>query len=524
MPFSIVYNEIITKKRYYEKGAFQVKKLNHKKLSKRKRKIKKRLKRKQWSNQAYPMFKGSNIIYEMDGRHQGISCGGIGAIHVMNNKLGLVNEINAVVKLLKLYLPYHESDHVLNIAYNVIAGGTRLEDIELLRNDEAWLDALGAEIIPDPTTAGDFLRRFSEDDIIKLMETINVTRKKVWSKQPKRFFEEAIINIDGLIAGTTGECKEGMDISYKGIWGYAPLIISLAKTREALYLINRPGNAPSHLDSAKWIDRSLDLVNSIFKKVWIRGDTDFSLTENFDKWDERSKFVFGVDAQHNLVKIADSLSKKQWKPLERRVKYKVKTEKRRRSENVKARIVKEREFKNIRTVSEHVAEFDYKPGKCKKTYRVVVLRKNLTVEKGELALFDDIRYFFYITNDWTMTPQEVVYFANDRCDHENDIEQLKNGVNAMRMPVDNLVSNWAYMVIASLAWNMKAWYGLLTPNKLLGHQIIRMEFKRFINCFIKIPCLVIKTGRRIVYRFVGYNRYMEDFFKTFDRMKAYQFS
>jgi len=169
-----------------------------------------------------------------------------------------------------------------------------------------------------------------------------------------------------------------------------------------------------------------------------------------------------------------------------------------------------------------VAEFDYRPVKCKKTYRVVVLRKNLTIEKGDLALFDDIRYFFYITNDGLMTPQEVVYFSNERCDHENDIEQLKNGVNAMRMPVDDLVSNWAYMVIAALAWNMKAWYGLLTPNKVLGHQIIRMEFKRFINTFIKIPCIIIKTGRRIVYRFVGYNKYMKDFFKTFSAIKLLQ--
>jgi hypothetical protein len=170
-----------------------------------------------------------------------------------------------------------------------------------------------------------------------------------------------------------------------------------------------------------------------------------------------------------------------------------------------------------------VAEFDYRPGKCEKTYRVVVLRKNLTVEKGDLALFDDIRYFFYITNDQTMTPQEVVYFSNERCDHENDIEQLKNGVNAMRMPVDDLLSNWAYMVIAALAWNMKAWYGLLTPNKVLGHQIIRMEFKRFTNTFIKIPCLIIKTSRRIVYRLVGYNNFSRDFFRTFAAIKSLKF-
>jgi len=500
-----------------------VKKNNSKILAKRKRKIDRRLKRKQWEDQPKTMFAASNIHYEMNGRHKGIASGGIGAIHLMNKKTGFVEEIDSVLHLLKRHLPYHESDHVLNIAYNVVAGGTRLEDIELQRQDEAWLDALGAEIIPDPTTAGDFLRRFSERDIIELMEATNRTRKKIWNKQPKRFFEKAIINVDGLIAGTGGECKGGMDISYKGIWGYAPLIISLDNTREALYLINRPGNAPSHLDSSKWIDRSLDLVSDTFEDIWIRGDTDFSLTEHFDKWDQKCKFVFGIDAMPNLVAIADSIPEEQWDVLERKPKYKVKTKKRKRPENVKERIIKERGFTNIRTVSEHVAEFDYRPRKCKKTYRVVVLRKNLTVEKGDLALFDDIRYFFYITNDSTMTPQEVVYFSNERCDHENDIEQLKNGVNAMRMPVDDLLSNWAYMVIAALAWNMKAWYGLLTPNNILGHQIIRMEFKRFINIFIKIPCLIIKTGHRIVYNLVGYNSYSRDFFRTFVAIKSLKF-
>lgn len=298
------------------------------------------------------------------------------------------------------------------------------------------------------------------------------------------------------------------------------------QTREPLYLINRSGNAPSHLDSAQWIDRSFDLVTDTFKEVWIRVDTDFSLSEHFDNWDKKCKFVFGINARKNLIAIAESIADEQWETIERKPKYKVKTKKRRRPENVKERIIKEREFTNIKTTSEYVSEFDYRPGKCKETYRVVVLRKNLTVEKGDMALFDDIRYFFYITNDSIMTPQEVVYFANDCCDHENDIEQLKYGVNAMRMQVDDLVSNWAYMVIAALAWNMKAWYGLLTPNKVLGHQIISMEFKRFVNTvntFIKIPCVIINTGRRIVYRFIGYNSYLKDFFKTFAAMKRLKF-
>ena len=126
-----------------------MKKKNTRNLAKRKRKITKRLKRRQWEDQVTPMFGVSNIHYEMDGRHEGIASGGIGAIHVMNKKLGFVEEVDQVLHLLKRHLPYHESDHVLNIAYNVLAGGTCLEDIELQRQNEAWLEAVGADIIQD---------------------------------------------------------------------------------------------------------------------------------------------------------------------------------------------------------------------------------------------------------------------------------------------------------------------------------------------------------------------------------------
>jgi len=466
------------------------------------------------------MFQGTNIQYEVDGRNKGIAQGGIGAMHRLAKKTGLVKAINQNLHLLKRHLPYHESDHVLNLAYNVMAGGTRLEDIELRRRDEAWMDALGAKIIPDPTTAGDFLRRFKEKDVETLMDLINECRVQVWEQQPKAFFQEAILNVDGTIAPTEGECKQGMDISYKGVWGYGPLSISLAQTREALYLVNRPGNVPSHQDSAQWIDRALDLVCGRFESVWLRGDTDFSLTEHLDKWAKRCRFVLGVDAHPKLVAIAESLPEVRWMELPHKSSFEEPREPRQRPENVKDRIVKERGYKNIRTNSEQVAEFSYRPGKCKHQYRVVVLRKNLSVEKGEQVLFDEIRYFFFITNDWFWPPQQIVYFAHERCDHENDIEQLKNGVKAMTWPVHDLVSNWAYMVIAALAWNLKAWLGLLTPNTSLRHQILRMEFKRFIHTFILIPCLIIKTGRRIVYRLLGYNGYLKDFLKTFEDLRG----
>jgi hypothetical protein len=501
-----------------------VNKRNHTIYLKDKQNLSNRLERKQYEDQPEAMFKDSNIDYEISDRVRAIGFGGIGAMHKLVCKLGLDGAINENIILLKSHVPYWESDHVLNIAYNVLTGGACLEDIERLRNNETYMNGLGAERIPDPTTAGDFLRRFDEKSINALQDTINETRKKVWRFQGYDFRNEAIIDVDGTIAGTNGECKEGMNIAYNGIWGYAPLIVSLANTNEVLYMVNRPGNRPSHDGAAEWMDRAIELTESVFRKIWLRGDTDYSLTRNFDSWDKKAGFVFGYDARQNLIQRADDLPADVWKPLVRPARYEVKTKKRNRPENVKGAVVREREFKNIRLGSEHVAEFEYKPANCKNTYRMIALRKNLTIEKGETRLFDEIRYFFYITNDRAMTPEEVVFFANDRCNQENVIGQLKSGINALRMPSDGLVSNWAYMVIATLAWNLKAWYGLLSQSPQTKKDIVRMEFKRFLNTFIQLPCQIVSTGRRLVYRILTYSKHLKIFFDTFDYIKRLKFA
>jgi len=496
-----------------------------KRIGRRKQRIKFRLRDINWPEQSKPMFSAANIHYQMADRARGLAYGGIGAMHLLARKTGLIEAIDDKLKLLKLHLPYHESDHILNIAYNILCNGDCLEDIERLRNDEVYLDALGARRIPDPTTAGDFCRRFTQQDVQTLMDIINEVRLRVWAKQSDEFFEQAVIDADGTIAETTGECKEGMDMSYKGLWGYHPLLISLANTAEPLYLVNRSGNCTSSAGAAFYLDQAKDLcLRGGFRKILMRGDTDFSQTKELDRWDaEGATFIFGINAMRNLENMADNLPEGLWRPFLRPAKYEVRTEPRQKPANVKERIVVEREYENIRLESEQVAEFDYCPTKCNKTYRIVVLRKNLSAEKGEKVLFDDVRYFFYITNDRVSSAAKIVRLANGRCNQENLIEQLNNGVKALRMPVDNLLSNWAYMVTASLAWTLKAWFALSFAEKgrwkdkykAEKQAVLRMEFKKFRNAFMQLPCQIVRTGRKIVYRLLGWNSWLGVFFRGF---------
>ena len=396
------------------------------------------------------------IDYDVSHRHRAIAHGGIGAIHMLAHQLGLPQAIDGRLHLLKVHLPYHESDHVLNIAYNALCHGTCLQDIDLRRNDEAFLDALGARRIPDPTTAGDFCRRFTAADLDTLQDAIDGARRNVWAEQPASFFG--------------------------------------------------------------------------FRRIVLRGDTDFSQTEHLDRWHALPwvRFVFGYDARSNLEAIAQDLPAAAWQPLRRPARYDVKTQPRTRPEGVKDRIVRERGFAVLKLQSEEVAEFEYRPTACINTFRMVVIRKHISREKGEQVLFPEVRYFFYLTNDRDLTTAEVVFEANARCDQENLLAQLHGGTHALAAPVDALVSNGAWMMMTALAWTLKAWWALLLPespgrwqeqHRQEKTRVLRMEFKTFVNAFVTIPCQVLQTGRRVVLRLLGWNPHLLTFFRLVTRLR-----
>jgi hypothetical protein len=502
----------------------------HNKLRQRKWRITKRIENRPGPESERPMITANNIQYELADRVQGLACGGIGAMLLVARKSGLIGDIDGRLHLLKRHQPYHESDHVVNIALNIMAGGHRLEHLEWRRNDEVYLNALGAQRIPDPTTAGDFCRRFGMGDVLELMDAINDARLRVWKQQPAEFFNEAVIDADGTLVATDASCKEGVDLAYNGVWGYHPLVVSLANTQEPLFLANRSGNRPSHEMAASFLDQAIALCRRAgFRSFLLRGDTDFTQTAHLDRWDEAGdiRFLFGIDAMPNLVALAEQLPESAFSFLER-PETPIKTVPRQQPKRHKERIVEERGFETIHTLNEMVAEFSYQPTACKRAYRVIVLRKLLATDKGQLRLFEKYRYFFFITNDRTMTAEEVVLAANGRCNQENLIAQLKGGVHALTAPVDDLMSNWAYMVMASLAWSLKAWAALLVPeaprhaskHRAEKQALLRMEFRTFRAAIIEMPCQIVRGGRRLLYRLLSWNPWQGVFLRLAERLNG----
>lgn len=498
-------------------------------LKKRKRRLNNRIDKSAGFGES--RIKGRETKFELSEKTQAVACGGIGMLLPLVKQVKLREHINDAIPLLKLHAPYDESDHVFNIAFNLLAGGTCLDHLEHRRTDEAYLDALGSRRIPDPTTAGDFCRRFSDTQVLQLMQAINQSRQLVWKQQADDFFDEATIDADGTMVETAGEKKQGIGINYKGQWGYHPLVVSLAQTQEPLYVVNRSGNRPSHDDAWFYLDLAAKQCRDAgFRKITLRGDTDFSQTEHLDRWDrEGIEFVFGYDAVPSLVELAESVDKNRWKSLNRD-RTRPATERAKR-ENIRQQIVVEKEFKNLELVNETYTEIEYQPVKCSRSYRMVIVRKEIECSRGQQRLFDDdqVRYFFYITNKSKQDcpAREVIRQANQRCNQENTISQLK-ACHCLTAPVDNLTSNWAYMVIASLAWTLKQWSGMLVrvkgnPNQrrkrgMIWNWIVKMEFATYLNSLILIPAQIIRGARKTTFRVLANRPTVEELLTVHDHI------
>lgn len=421
--------------------------------------------------------------------------GGLALAASLARRLRIPQELDRSLRLLHSHRPYTESDHVLTHAYNLFIGGMCIEDIATLQLSEPVQRILGATRIPDPTTAGDFLRRFQPGDLDDLDDAIDRVQAAVWrSSSGRRKHPFGIVDIDSHIKPVYGAKKEGADFSYKGSWAYHPLLISLAGSNECLRLINRPGNVASSQDAESHLGAVFPLLKSRFRRVIVRGDSAFFAQKIFDVCEANDAlFAVVAPADRAYLKIADDLPESAWKTFVARTKRQGKPKRRRkRRRERRQRKAREQGKRDLRLRRQWIAEVDYQPARSKRTYRLIIRRQRID-ETQQGQLFDLWRYRFVLTNIRDRSAQSVLDLTYERCDQENMIEQLSNGIAGMRMPTGSLLANAAYLRCARLAHNMKGWLAALA----LPHETGRWEWKRFRLAFVYIAARVVLKARQV---------------------------
>ena len=464
---------------------------------------------------------------ESDPRGEITHYGGLVLAQQFVRRFGVAKRLDEALALFKRHAPYHESDHVLALAYTLYADGTCLEDQAALQGSEAVRRLVGACRIPDPTTAGDFLRRFRvAQDVERLAGVTDEVQEAVWSKlarkvrRQRKKHELALVDLDGHIKPLYGVQKEGADFSYDGRWSYQPLVVSLGGSGECLRVVNQPGSARSSDAAAKALEEVLPLVRRHFRNALVRGDTDFDRSDVFKAvLAAKAYFAIGGRLYPNRAALVQAIAERRWEPFVARAEREQPSGPSRegRTPNYRRQKAVERRFRMLRTVKQWVSEIAYQPAGLGSACRMIVRRILIEENDGQGALFKHFRYRLVLTNlPRSYSPRQIIDLTYQRCDQENVIEQFGDGIAGWRMPVAEFMGNSAWLQITRLAWNLGKWIAQIA----LPREVVRWEWKRFRRHFVYIAAKVLKTGRRLVVRLAGSHRFLPDILTAHARLQT----
>ena len=447
--------------------------------------------------------------------------GGLALATALLKRFRVAQEIDERVHVLKIHLPFHESDHVLAQALSLYVGGECLEDQAALQHDEGALRMLGACRIPDPTTAGDFLRRFEEHRnpaaLSGLRAANDAVQDAVWGRlagKRKRKRDWAMVDLDGHTKALYGVQKEGADFDHRGRWSYNVLLASLAGTGECLAVRLRPGNVRSSEGAAPLLEETLPRVKGRFAQVLVRADSDFDRRDVREACEaEGAWFAFVAREASNRLAWAEAIPESKWKPFRTRAhrdrqarRARLDFEPRRKKRNRRRRRARQRGYTDLQLARQWVAEIPWTPLGSQKTYRMIVRRQLIEHSEGQEHLFDFYRYRYVVTNlpaSWSA--EEVIDATYQRCDQENVIEQMGSGVALWRMPVAEFEGNSAWLEIGRLAWNLGKWIAQLA----LPAEVVRWEWKRYRKAFVYLAVEVVHRSRQRWLRFSPAHRFLD---------------
>ena len=464
-----------------------------------------------------------------------LNCAGLAIIRQLLGRLGVASVVNATVRVLLRCKWYTEADHIITLIYNMLSGGSKLSDINRLREDGGLRRLLGTERIPHATTVGDFLARFAgrrenrEGRDEKAAKVARSELREAFAKVQERAFgllgrkrrKVATIDCDSSIHEVYGEKKEGADYSYDKRWSYSALYVTLAETGDVLELGLREGSRYTSTGTTAVLPGVIERVGRYFRKLRMRGDSGFYDQEIVRICDTREvEFFIVAEQRENLMKAVQGIRESAWKAFEdRQLENSGRRRRRRQRDNVK-RKMKLRRNPNTRFKGKpEMAAMKFRPATWKKAYRYVIKRTPI-IDRDDKQLYLDngmkkYAYWIVVTNS-KRSNTAVLRIAQGRGNQENLIKDLKQGLGLEHVPTGFLGANQAYFMIAALAWNVKTW--MLNLLNLGDGAVLRC--KRFLYLWMWQAAVVAKSGRDSVVLKLPAGEYFQRFSTALTRVAA----
>ena len=435
-----------------------------------------------------------------------LNCSGLVLVRQLIERLGVARAIDAGVRVLQRCKWYRESDHILTLIYSMISGGSRLQDVNRLGQDDALKRVLGSDRIPHATTIGKFLWRFGDDQqdkqrqgLAELRDTTEAVQQEAFGMLPRERRKVATLDWDSSIHEVYGQKKEGADFAYDNTWSYSALYGTLAETGDVLYLGLREGYRHTSYGTKEVLPGTIERVSKHFRQVRMRADSGYYSQALVNICEQRGVEFFIVAKQHrNLMNAVREIPESHWKSFaDRDLQADDRRRRRRRRANLKRKIAIRRKPNSRFKGAPEIAGMMFKPKSWNKARRYVIKRTPI-VDKDDQQLYldDGLRRYVYwiVVNNSKRSNEQVLRIAQGRGNQENLIKDFKYGLGLAHIPTGSLAANQAYFMIAALAWNLKTWMLNLLH---LGDGAV-MRFQRFRYQWIWQAGTVAKSGRNTV--------------------------
>jgi hypothetical protein len=407
---------------------------------------------------------------------------GLSLFYAMAEALEIPRTLDERVKVKKRESGYPESEHILALAANAFVGGDYLEDLEALREDVAIQRVIGRKDLPDPTTAGDFCRRFTLGHLLQLNRAFAEIEQRVYEHRPE--VTRWTIDVDAKVHEVYGERKQGAAKSYNGVYSLQPLYGFVHETDEMIHCELRSGNTHPGAGGAGFLRRLKRKIPEGVKEIHLRSDSALYAQKVVEFCEEEGwTFTITADQTGPLMKQIEALPESAWKT-------------------------------DSEEASLSYGETWYQPVKWAHPYRYLIRREKKGEKSGQSALFEVMSYSYYVVvTNREDGVKEVLELHDKRGMSERRIAQFTNEF-LFHLPMEGFMSNWVYLLCAQLAYNLSLWI----RDLVLPPFYRKKHIKRIRRTIGLIASKVTHGGHQVRLRISVLHRWWRDFVYGWQRI------